>query len=326
MLSPKDLWRSRLPCSLERALLLRPRLLPTKASEAGCLDSAQSESFLYGRIKNHKKVTIHLTRRASSIRPQNSTPTNCSALTSFESDPLVPQCQRSSLGLGSVRLNERPGIHWIRRPFSSKIPTTRSTRVRRSCALDLFSPVIQEVADRRLQRNFRVPIGFGPYLCGIPKDLGNIIGTDSSRISLDVNGSPADCLECTYDIPETDGATGADVIDFTGSAFTEQCNIRTYHIANVSEVAFNLNVSDHELGRAQTRVHFSELLSDRRQYEARRLPWAGMVKRSSSDDPPTATLPVLHRQHLCHRLACSIGVIRSQRAGFGQNALRVGID
>src|SRR6267378_6146629 len=119
--------------------------------------------------------------------------------------------------------------------------------VLRACALDLFSPVIQEVPDRRLQRDLRAPIGFGPYLSRIPKDLWNIIGTDSSRVCLDVNGCPGDRLEFTYDIPETDCATGTDVINFTGSAFVEQCNIGTYHIANVSEVAFNINVSDHEL-------------------------------------------------------------------------------
>src|SRR5260370_2720247 len=155
-------------------------------------------------------------------------------------------------------------------------PTTRSTRVLRACALDLCSSVIQEVPDRGLQRNLRAPIGFGPYLSRIPKDLWKIGGTDSSRVNLDVNGCPADRLEFTDDIPETDCATRADVINFTGSAFVEQCNIGTYHIANVSEVTFNINVSDHEFGRAQTGFHFGELLCDRRQYEARRFPWAGM--------------------------------------------------
>src|SRR5271155_680027 len=50
-----------------------------------------------------------------------------------------------------------------------------------------------------------------------------------------------------------------------------------------------------------------------------------MVKRSSRNDSASNGFPVLHEQQFRHGLARSVGIVRTDRAGFAKNPVRPGI-
>ena len=126
-------------------------------------------------------------------------------------------------------------------------------------------------------------------------------------------------------IGELGAASRAEVVDLAGLAVPGQQAIAADHVADVGEVADDLEVADLDVGLAPC-LHLGNLERQRRQDVRRRLPRAGMVERPDHHHVGPVRQVVLDAQEVGRGLAGRVRVVGAERAVLPhRKMLRAGV-
>ena len=178
---------------------------------------------------------------------------------------------------------------------------------------DLQAPGVEHVGEGLLDRESGLPAGRGAELGGVGDEQGLIDGADPGGVDEDLDRPAGERGEDVQGVGELRAAAGAEVVNLAGGPFFDQEAVAPDDVADVGEVADDVEVADLDAG-LPARLDLGHLSGQGAQDVGGRLPGAGVVERPGHHDVGPVRQEVLDPEQVGGGLAGGIGVVRAQRA------------
>src|SRR2546422_1522673 len=164
-------------------------------------------------------------------------------------------------------------------------------------------PVFQEVSERLLEGDLRLPACDLLELARVPEQDGDIGRTHAGGILLDFHLGPRHAQEKIEHLADRPRAPGAYVVDVPRLAFLEREPVRAHDVAHIGEIPARVEISDANHGRAETLLDIRDLLREIGAHEDRAAPRALVVESTRPDHGKLEAHEVLIPEHVLTHLA-----------------------
>jgi hypothetical protein len=209
--------------------------------------------------------------------------------------------------------------------FALRIVSAISGSMAMSLRSKSFAAVLEHVGEGLFNSMKRLPAGIRPKLACVGNQERLIDGAHSRGVDPDLNRSVAQGDKVAQGVGKLCSSTGSKIIDLAWSSVLGKEAIAADDIANICEVANDLEIANLDVGFAPS-FNLGDLVCEGCENIGRRLSGAGMVERPNHDHVRAMSEMVLDAQKVGRSLAGRVGVVRSQRAVFlDRQMLWVGI-
>src|SRR5487761_2474559 len=105
---------------------------------------------------------------------------------------------------------------------------------------DLGAPVVEHIPQRLLDRVARGPAGGDAELAGVGDEQRLVDGADPRGVDVDLDGAIGEVRERVQGVGDLDALARAEVVDLAGIAFLGEQAVAADDVADVGEVADDL--------------------------------------------------------------------------------------